>query len=105
MAVVGAGFNTPMTVVVQKNIAPEKLGRALTVLGSFTSLASLIGLGAAGIFGDITGVPFVFVASGVGMLLVIGASLFAPSVHHLDDPSLGGEIAAPADNQTELQES
>jgi len=85
MAFTGVLFDTPLIAVIQKNISPEKLGRVLSVFNSLVSLASLLGLALAGVFGDITGVALIFVASGIGMLLVFVASLFNPDVHKLDD--------------------
>ena len=85
MAFTGVLFDTPLIAVIQKNISPEKLGRVLSVFNSLVSLASLLGLALAGVFGDITGVAFIFVASGLGMLLVFVASLFTPNIHKLDE--------------------
>jgi len=85
LAFTGVLFDTPLIAVIQKNISPEKLGRALAVFNSLVSLASLAGLALAGVFGDITGVSFIFVASGIGMFLVFVASFFTTSIHKLDD--------------------
>jgi len=85
MAIFGVFFDAPLIAVVQKNVSPEKLGRVLSVFNSLVSLASLIGLVLAGVFGDRTGVAFIFVASGIGMLLVFLSSLFTPSIHKLDE--------------------
>jgi len=88
MAIVGVFFDAPLLAVVQKNVSPEKLGRVLSVFNSLVSIASLVGLALAGVFGDITGVAFIFVASGIGMLLVFVASFFTPTIHRLDDVHL-----------------
>jgi DHA3 family macrolide efflux protein-like MFS transporter len=84
MGLIGVFFDTPLIAVVQKNIAPERLGRVLSVFNSLTAGASLLGLGLVGAIGDFTGVALIFVASGIGMLLVFGVSLFTPSIHKLD---------------------
>ncbi|MDR2036144.1 MAG: MFS transporter [Coriobacteriales bacterium] len=84
MALTGVLFDTPLMAVVQKNIAPEKLGRVLSVFNSLISVASLIGLGLAGAVGDITGVAPIFVASGAGMFLVFVAAFFLPNIKKLD---------------------
>ena len=84
LAFSGVLFDTPLIAVIQKNVSPEKLGRVLSVFNSLISLASLVGLALAGIFGDITGVAFIFVASGAGMLLVFVASFYTANIHKLD---------------------
>ena len=94
MAFTGVLFDTPLVAVIQKNISPEKLGRVLSVFHSLLSLASLLGLGLAGLFGDITGVAFIFIASGAGMMLVFVATFFTPNIHKLD-LGLTGETQQP----------
>ena len=77
-------FDTPLLAVIQRNIAPEKLGRVLSVFNSLISIASLVGLGLAGALGEITGVALIFIISGVGILLVFFVALFLPSINRLD---------------------
>ena len=89
MAFTGVLFDTPLIAVIQKNTSPEKLGRVLSVFNSLVSLASLLGLGLAGLFGDITGVAFIFIASGAGMMLVFVATFFTPNIHQLDSRMAG----------------
>jgi len=84
MAVTGAFFNNPLLAIIQKNIAAEKLGRVMAVFGSLTSLASPLGLAVAGPVAELTGVPFMFLVSGIGLMLVAGLSLCFPYLHRLD---------------------
>jgi predicted MFS family arabinose efflux permease len=72
--------------VIQKNIAPEQLGRVMAVFGTLTSFASPIGLVIGGPVADATGVALLFMASGIGMLAITAAALFFPVIHNLDRP-------------------
>jgi len=84
MAITGVLFDAPLIAVIQKNIAPEKLGRVLSVFNSLLSIAPLVGLALAGAVGDIIGVAPIFVISGVGMFVVFTITFFLPKIAKLD---------------------
>ncbi|MCL2806711.1 MAG: MFS transporter [Coriobacteriia bacterium] len=89
MAITGVLFDAPLIAVIQKNIAPDKLGRVLSVFNSLLSVASLVGLGLAGAVGDIIGVAPIFVISGIGMFIVFAITFLLPKIAKLD--KLGDE--------------
>ena len=83
LSIAGAFFNGPLSAIIARKIKPEKLGRVMALLGTVMSLSAPIGLMIAGPIAEYTGVPFWFVASGVGlMVLPIIATLF-PSIRAL----------------------
>jgi DHA3 family macrolide efflux protein-like MFS transporter len=84
MAIAGAFFNSPLVAVIQKNIAPEQLGRVLAVFGTLTSFASPVGLLIGGPVADVIGIAPLFAISGAGMIAVILTALFFPRIHQLD---------------------
>ena len=84
MAVLGAFFNSPIMAVIQKNIDPKKLGRVMAVFGSLSGIAAPIGLVIAGPVAEHVGVPPIFIASGIGMILTVLAGFFFPSIFSLD---------------------
>ncbi|MCL2530252.1 MAG: MFS transporter [Coriobacteriia bacterium] len=98
MAVFGVLFDTPLLAVIQRNIEPEKLGRVLAAFNSLTSLASLIGLGFAGLVGDVIGVAPIFVISGIGMFLVACTAFSFASINKLD-------LKAKEEEEVEARES
>ncbi|MDR3053695.1 MAG: MFS transporter [Coriobacteriales bacterium] len=87
MAVAMAFFNGPLAALIQRRIAPEKLGRVMALLGVVFSVASPIGLLVAGPVAEALGVAPWFVISGVGMVAVAIAALIPPSVRSLDKPA------------------
>lgn len=84
MAITGAFFNSPTLAVIQKNIEPKKLGRVMAVFGSLQGIAAPIGLLISGPIAEFVGVPPIFIASGIGMIVVVGIGLFIPSLFTLN---------------------
>ncbi|PYI55786.1 MFS transporter [Paenibacillus flagellatus] len=69
-------YNGPFMAMIQKSFEPEKLGRVISLVTSFTLLSSPIGLATAGPIVDKYGVQSWFLGSGVvivltGMLLLL----------------------------------
>lgn len=87
MAVTGAFFNSPILAIIQKNIEPKKLGRVMAVFSSLSGIAAPVGLVIAGPIAEYVGVPPIFVASGIIMIVVVGVSCFFPSIFSLDKGS------------------
>jgi DHA3 family macrolide efflux protein-like MFS transporter len=85
MAVVGAFFNGPMLVIIQRKIAPEKLGRVMALSGSVMSLSAPAGLIVAGPIAEVIGVPAWFVICGVALTAISIIALIPKSVRSLDD--------------------
>jgi DHA3 family macrolide efflux protein-like MFS transporter len=85
MAVSGAFFNGPMAAMIQRKIAPEKLGRVMALLISVMSIAAPIGLLIAGPIAEITGVAVMFVVSGAALVLVAVVAFIPPSLRGLDN--------------------
>ncbi len=90
MAVAGSWFNAPLVTLVQRNVAEEKLGRALGLTTAASSLASPIGLALGGALAEGIGIAPFFVVDGAA-LLAFGVALYLPkSIRALDAPNRGG---------------
>jgi DHA3 family macrolide efflux protein-like MFS transporter len=85
VAIVGAFFNGPMLVIIQRKIAPEKLGRVMALSGSVMSLSAPAGLIVAGPIAEVIGVPAWFVICGVSLFAISVIALIPKSVRSLDD--------------------
>jgi DHA3 family macrolide efflux protein-like MFS transporter len=100
-----AGFanpicNGPLMAVVQATVAPEMQGRVFTLIGSFASAMSPLGLLIAGPLADKVGVSSWFLVGGVSCILMALGSLFIPAVLHFEDgrippQSAEGELSVP----------
>ena len=100
-----AGFanpicNGPLMAVVQATVAPDMQGRVFTLIGSFASAMSPLGLLIAGPLADKVGVSSWFLVGGLACILMALGSLFIPAVLHFEDgrispQSTEGELAVP----------
>lgn len=71
------------TVIIQRNIPPDVLGRVFSLLFSLAMLPSIVGIGASGFLAETLGITTVFILGGV-MILVIGVySLFVRKIRKL----------------------
>jgi len=86
--------------VVQATVAPEMQGRVFTLIGSFASAMSPLGLLIAGPLADKVGVSSWFLVGGLACILMALGSLFIPAVLHFEDgrippQSAVGELSVP----------
>jgi DHA3 family macrolide efflux protein-like MFS transporter len=77
-----------MLVIIQRKIAPEKLGRVMALSGSVMSLSAPAGLIVAGPIAEVIGVPAWFVICGVALTAISIVALIPKSVRSLDDEVL-----------------
>jgi DHA3 family macrolide efflux protein-like MFS transporter len=82
----------PLFAALQAVVAPEMQGRVFTVILSASSAMAPLGLVLSGPIADRLGVQVWFIASGIVMLLMAGASLFIPAVLNFEQ----GPRARPA---------
>ncbi|WP_080799428.1 MFS transporter [Arabiibacter massiliensis] len=84
MAMACAWFNGPFITLIQKNVAPEKNGRALGFAMAAFGLASPVGIALGGVLAEAIGIAPFFVVDGLACL-ALGAVLYLPkSVRALD---------------------
>lgn len=82
-ALLGAGsnlYNIPYIAYLQETIAPERLGRAFSLIGSLSSATMPLGLLIAGPIAESRGVALWFLVSGIALLLLtlVSALLVLP---------------------------
>ena len=84
MAMACAWFNGPLITLVQKNVPPEKTGRALGFTTAAIGLASPVGVALGGVLAEGIGIAPFFVVDGL-VCIVLGAVIYLPkSVRALD---------------------
>lgn len=74
MGAAGNVYNIPYVAYLQQNIAPEKMGRVFSLIGSLSSAAMPIGLLVAGPVAESGGVALWFFISGIAVILMTAAS-------------------------------
>ncbi len=85
MAMACAWFNGPLITLVQKNVPPEKTGRALGFTTAAMGLASPIGIALGGMLAESIGIAPFFVVDGV-ICIALGLLVYLPkSVRALDE--------------------
>jgi DHA3 family macrolide efflux protein-like MFS transporter len=90
-AVMNAACNAAANALIQGSIAPQMLGRVITLVGAVTSLAAPLGMAIAGPVADALGVRTLYLAAGATQILVGMAAFMVPSLMHLGE----GASAAP----------
>ncbi len=89
-AIVCAWFNGPFMTILQRSVAPEKLGRVMGFTTAATGLAAPLGVALGGVLAEAIGVAPFFVVAGAG-LAALGALMYLPkSVRALDESAAGG---------------
>ena len=84
-AIVCAWFNGPFMTILQRSVAPEKLGRVMGFTTAATGLAAPLGVALGGVLAEAIGVAPFFVVAGTG-LAALGALMYLPkSVRALDE--------------------
>ena len=73
-------YNIPYVAYMQETIAPDRMGRAFSLIGSLSSATMPLGLLVAGPIAESRGVPLWFFVSGIAMLLLslVSAMLVLP---------------------------
>lgn len=85
-------FNGPLNALIQRRIAPQKLGRVMALFNSIMSFAAPLGLAVAGPIADQIGVASWFVISAVCLAVVGVLAFLLPSIRSLDKtPVLSSE--------------
>ncbi|MCL2655424.1 MAG: MFS transporter [Coriobacteriia bacterium] len=76
-----AGLINP---IIQHNVAPQELGRVMTVYTSLASITAPAGLLVAGVLAERTGVPAILVISGVALVMLGAGALAIPQLRPLN---------------------
>lgn len=93
MAMACAWFNGPLITLVQKNVPPEKTGRALGFTTAAIGLASPVGVAVGGALAEAIGIAAFFVVDGL-VCVALGVLLYLPkSVRALDREAPAAEEA------------
>lgn len=102
MAMACAWFNGPLITLVQRNVPPEKQGRALGFTTAAIGLSSPIGIALGGVLAEAIGVAPFFLVDGL-VCIVLGLVVYLPkSVRALDQtPSVVRDSAAPTADQAQ----
>jgi DHA3 family macrolide efflux protein-like MFS transporter len=101
-----AGFmnpivNGPLLAVVQTVVAPEMQGRVFTLIMSFASAMSPLGLILAGPFADRFGVQAWFVVGGAVTILLGAVAFFVPAIMHIEEEH-GSKAEKPTGNPEDI---
>jgi DHA3 family macrolide efflux protein-like MFS transporter len=84
----GALYHAMFTATVQKNVAPEALGRVFSLYGSIAILPSLVGLTATGFIADHIGIDYAFIYSGIIIIVAGILAMFVKNMLKLGEKSL-----------------
>jgi len=79
-----AFMNSPFMAIVQEKIAPEMMGRVMSVLMALTNIGAPVGLMFAGPLADQLGIAQLFLIAGVATLATAAAALLLPAVRRID---------------------
>ncbi len=93
--------HAPLTTVIQERVPPQMQGRVLSLLGSALGLAGPIGLVFAGPLADVLGVRTIYVAGGVGIVLLALAGFASRTLMGLEQSAPPSHLAA-ADASTSV---
>ncbi len=86
--IAGALYHAMFTATVQKNVAPEALGRVFSLYGSIAILPSLVGLTATGFIADHIGIDYAFIYSGIIIIVTGILAMFVKNMLKLGEKSL-----------------
>jgi DHA3 family macrolide efflux protein-like MFS transporter len=81
--IAGSLYHSLFTATVQRNVAPDALGRVFSLYGSVAVLPSLIGLTATGFIADNIGIDYSFIYSGIVITLLGVVAMFVKSMLRL----------------------
>lgn len=84
MGISGPLYTGPVAALMQERIPQEYMGRAFGMYASLSSLSMPIGMAAAGIFAEDTGVALWFVIAGAACVLLAIIAWMIPSVRNID---------------------
>jgi len=73
-------LNTPYMAILQTSIAPEKLGRVMSLISSAFLVAMPLGLVVATPVSNTLGVEYRFIMSGLGVIALSVYALFNPKI-------------------------
>lgn len=76
-AIICAWFNGPFMTIIQRTVAPEKLGRVMGFVTAAAGLLSPLGVAAGGVLAETIGVASFFVVTGICFVL-LGAAVYLP---------------------------
>lgn len=101
MAVACAWFNGPLITLIQKNVPPEKSGRALGFATAAFGLAGPVGIALGGMLAETVGIATFFVIDGL-VCIALGLWVYSPkSVRALDaEPSAQSEGISTTSNNS-----
>ncbi|WP_455496681.1 MFS transporter [Coprobacter sp.] len=77
-------YSGPFTALLQEQVDAAYLGRVFSLFDSVSLLPSVVGLFITGFIADAAGIPNVFVACGIAVILIGIVALFIPSVRKLE---------------------
>ncbi len=81
----GSIFHSMFVSILQIKIAPEVLGRVLSLYGSISLAPTFLGLFGVSMFVDMFGLLFVFIIAGLVIIAIGFSSFFIPSLHRMKD--------------------
>ncbi len=87
-----AGFNGPLMTLVQRQVAGERLGRAMGLITAVSGIGAPVGIAIFGPLGDVIGVPALLVLCG-GICMVCGIWALIPASIRALDADGGMDVA------------
>jgi DHA3 family macrolide efflux protein-like MFS transporter len=84
--------NGVLIAILQATIPPEKQGRVFALIVSGATAMMPVGLAIAGPLADLYGVPFWFLVSGIGTIIVSVGALFSSSLRRIEDSVIPSEV-------------
>jgi len=88
--------NGPLVAIMQSAVPADMQGRVFTAVGSFSSLASPIGMALAGPLADVLGVQFWFILAAICELVLAGIVLKSPAMAAFERGNQSASLTAPA---------
>ncbi len=91
--------NGVLIAIMQATIPPEKQGRVFALIVSGATAMMPVGLALAGPLADIYGVPFWFIISGIGTVIVSVAASFSSSLRRIEEIAISNAKPVAQSNQ------